>query len=208
MSLRFAGAGGSDNIRFEFTYTFSKRFLEFAKVSGTVINETVIHDLIVSALSPAWKEARASAPVDTGFLRDHIFVYMISNTEGWLVAEADYSAAQDKGYRNRKGKFITGTHFMSGPFATAKKTLESNMKFLEKAFISGVKAQFKGLGITIKTGYPQAVKKPTRTGFQRQATVRKRARYTDTGVFHVQRKRVQLRSIFRKQPRQLIGGNQ
>lgn len=208
MSLRFVGAGTPDSIRFEFTYTFSKRFLDFAKISKTVINEQIIHDLIVSALGPAWKEARSSAPVDTGFLRDHIFVYMISNNEGWLVSEAEYSAAVDQGYRNRRGKFITGQHFFSKTFTTAKKQLETNMKLLENAFISGVKANFAAAGITIKTGYPQAVKKPTRTGFQRQATVRKRARYPDTGVFHVGRKRVQRRTIFRKGPRQIIGGNQ
>jgi len=195
-------------IRMEFTYKFDKKFRDFAKNSKLIINPQVIHDLIVSALGPAWNQAQSQAPVDTGFLRDHIFVYMISDFEGWLVAEADYSAAVELGHRTKSGKFVQGRHFLVPAFTTAKNQFNANMKTLQSAFMHGVKASFAGAGITVKTGFPEAVKKPTRTGFQRQATVRKRARYPDTGVFHVGRKRVQKRTIFRKGPRQLIGGNQ
>lgn len=209
MSLRFAGAGSQKSIRIEWTAKFDKRYLDFVKMSGTIINEVVIHDLIVSAMGDAWREARANANKfkDTGFLMDHIFVYMPSNTEGILASTAEYSAAQEFGYRTSRG-FVQGKHYMSGPFATAKKRIQEQFNILQKAFVAGIKADFKARGITVqvKSGFPQAVKKPTRSGFSRQATVRKRARYQDTGVFHVGRKRVQKRTIYRKAPRQLIGG--
>jgi hypothetical protein len=169
----------------------------------------VVHDLIVAGLGPAWKQAVAKAPVDTGFLQDHIFVYMISNTEGWLVSEADYSKAQEDGYRNKKGNWVNGRHFMRPAATTAKNQIWANMKFLEQCFIKGVKAQFKAAGVTVKTGFPSVAKKPSRSGFQRQVTARKRPRYyAFSRVFHVARKKVQRFGMFGRTTggRPFIGG--
>lgn len=198
----------SNAIRINFTYKFTGRFKDFAKKSGQFINEMVIHDMIVSALGPAWKQAVNSAPRDTGFLQDHIFVYMSSNTEGYLASEADYSAAQEQGYRNKRGNWVNGRHFMRPAAMQAKQQLFANMKILEKAFIAGTKAQFKAAGVTPKSGYPSVAKKPSRTGFTRQTTARKRPRsYYFSGVSTVSFKKVQRFGLFRRGAgRQLIGG--
>lgn len=203
----FAGGGRQNFIRLAWTVKYDKNYLEFAKRSGTIINEDVIHDLIVKALGDAWKEARENANAfrDTGFLMDNIYVYMVSNTEGWLAATADYSAAQERGYRNKHGTYVKGKHYMAGPYATAKKRVQEQFNILQKAFVSGVKANFKAVGIPIKTGFPQSVSKPTTSGPLRQATVRKRTRYTKRG-FSITRKKVQRPSGGRMFSKALLGG--
>lgn len=195
-------------IKLDFRYTLSKQFTDFVKKTGFVMSGQLVHDLIVSAIGPAWKQAVAKAPYDTGFLRDHIFVYMTSNTEGWLVSEADYSKAQEDGYRNKRGNWVNGRHFMRPAAMVAKKQIELNMKYLQECFVKGIKAQFRAAGVTVKQGYPSVARKPSRSGFQRQTTAMKRPRYQSfSGVFHVARKRVQKFGLFgRTTPRQVTGG--
>lgn len=185
---------------FDFSYKMSPRFIDFAKKSGLSINEDVIHDAIVGPLGEAWKQARQNAPVakiEGGFLRDHIFVYMTTKTMGFLAAEADYSAAQEFGYRNRAGNFIKGKHFMMPAAQTARKEIEANMKILEKAFVEGVKPLFKTAAVSAKSGYPSSAKKPSRAGSRRRTSARKKPVYSYySSVTPVSFKKVQLFGMY------------
>ena len=198
----------SDFKVFDFTYKFSPRFVDFAKKSGMAINPDVIAEFLASAVGEATQTAINNAPEDTGFLKRNIHFYMPSKVTAILAAEADYSAAQEFGYRDKSGRWQTGKHFIMPAATTAKKRIAENIRFLEQAFIKGIKPTFKSSPISPKTGFPSVAKKPSRTGFGRQTTARMRTRPVDfSGVIHVSRKKVQRFGTFKRgQGRRLIGG--
>lgn len=171
-----------------------------------IIEPKIVHDIIAVALSEGWSVARQGAPVDTGFLQDHIFVYMTNNYNGFIVSEADYSAAVEKGYRNRSGKFVGGRAFMQPAFNVVRTKLKANMDLLVKAISQGIRPAIGTPSASIKTGSPSVAHKPSRT-FGKQKTVTPKGRYYySPSVGTVQFKKpltLGLRRVFRFQR---IGG--
>lgn len=62
------------------------------KVSGNVCRESITKGLLVIG-----REARRIAPVDTGYMRDHIQEKDITNKSGVLESSAEYSIFQEYG---------------------------------------------------------------------------------------------------------------
>lgn len=206
MSLNL-GISSGKGIAITFTYQFPDKYLKIVNESDKIISPERIKQIIAHALGQGWKEARSNAPVDTGFLRDHIFVYMTTNYEGWLSSDADYSAAVERGYQGRGGKWVGGKHFMIPAINTAKKIFFDDMKITIQAFAKGEQSRIRAAGIQIKSGSPSVAKKPTRTGFAKQRTVTKKPRrYYFSQVSTTQFRDVQRFGLGRFFPRKRIGG--
>lgn len=191
----------------EFNYKFPVRLLRIAEKTGKFIEPTILRDVIGDALSITHKMARANSPVLSGFMKDHMFVYLTDNFTGWFASEAEYSAAVERGYRTKSGRWVAGRHFIVPAIEEGKKKFFANMQLFAKAFIEGNKPNIPKTSVSTKSGVPGVAIKPTRGGFARQATVTKRLRPpARTGVSHTSFKNVQRMGLGRFFPKQRIGG--
>lgn len=72
-----------------------------------------ISEAMTEVLAEAVDITREVAPVDTGYMRDHIFGVIVSQTSCKLVSEAEYSAHVNFGHFTRSGSFVEAQPFFS-----------------------------------------------------------------------------------------------
>lgn len=91
------------------------------------------------------RTSRREAPEDTGFLKEHISRTSKAaevSPQAKVESEADYSAAQDLGYRAGGGRFVPGTFFFTigteaGRVRLLKEAAERGRKVLDRGEESG-----------------------------------------------------------------------
>jgi hypothetical protein len=170
---------GEKFITFEANYKFPKQFLNLMNKGQFLIEPKIIHDIVAVTLSQGWELARNNANQfrKSGFLMDHIFVYMDTNYSGFIVSEADYSAAVERGHRGRGGKMVAGHKYMEPAFNVVRTTLKEKMTLLVNAISKGVRPAIGSPTAPIKSGKPSvAHKTPSRT-YAKQKTVTPKGRY-------------------------------
>ena len=72
-----------------------------------------IQEAMVEVLGESVDVSRDAAPVDTGFLKGHIFGIIISQTACKMVSEAEYSAPVNFGHFTRSGSFVEANPYFS-----------------------------------------------------------------------------------------------
>jgi hypothetical protein len=99
-------------------------FKETASSLGSMVSSLkskAKSEVLEPSLNPAKENAKKKARVKTGFMRDHIYTKIISETEGEYGSEAVYSAPQNYGTSR-----IRGNYFWSDQIPTLETDLQKN----------------------------------------------------------------------------------
>jgi hypothetical protein len=94
-----------------------------------------IQDAMVEVLNESVNIAKETAPVDTGFMRDHIYGLIISQTSCQMISQAPYSLFVNFGHFTRGGTFVEAQPFFS--IGVEHFTQNITQRVLEKLITAG-----------------------------------------------------------------------